>query len=120
MVAGPGQEAEHDGEAAKGLEDASIRIVEGALSAEGAVISAEAAQALGARIGDVVTVTLPDASTYDASVSGIADLSRARSLFSSRRGGDLETFIYSRNSIVVSPQVFADRVQPAGTLSQNR
>lgn len=94
-------------------QDTTIRIVEGALSASDVVISAEAAQVLHARLGDVVTLTLPDASTFDATVSGIADLSRSRSLFSSRRGGDLETFIYSRNSIVVSPAVFADTVLPA-------
>lgn len=93
--------------------DATIRIVEGELSPGGAVISAEAAHALGAGIGDQVNVTLPDASTLQVTVSGIADLSRSRSLFSSRRGGDLETFIYSRNAIIVSPAVFADSVQPA-------
>ncbi len=93
--------------------DATIRIVEGALSPSGAVISAEAAHSMSARIGDTVTVALPDGSTFDTAVSGIADLSRSRSLFSSRRGGDLETFIYSRNSIIVSPAVFADTVQPA-------
>ena len=93
--------------------DATIQIVEGALSPTGAVISAEAARALSARIGDTVTATLPDGSALHATISGIADLSRSRSLFSSRRGGDLETFIYSRNSIVVSPQVFANTVQPA-------
>jgi putative ABC transport system permease protein len=93
--------------------DATIQIVDGALSPTGAVISAEAARALNARIGDTVTATLPDGSALHATISGIADLSRSRSLFSSRRGGDLETFIYSRNSIVVSPQVFASTVQPA-------
>ena len=93
--------------------DATIRIVEGELTPGGAVISAEAARATNARIGDTVTVTLPDGSTLDSAVSGIADLSRSRSLFSSRRGGDLETFIYSRNAIIVSPAVFADTVQPA-------
>jgi putative ABC transport system permease protein len=93
--------------------DATIRIVDGALSPTGAVISAEAARALSARIGDTVTAALPDGSALHATISGIADLSRSRSLFSSRRGGDLETFIYSRNSIVVSPLVFANTVQPA-------
>lgn len=93
--------------------DATIRIVEGELRADGAVVSAEAAHATGARIGDTLTVSLPDGSTFDAPVSGIADLSRSRSLFSSRRGGDLETFVYSRNSIIVSPAVFTDIVQPA-------
>ncbi len=93
--------------------DATIRIVDGSLSPTGVVISAEAARAMHARIGDTVTAALPDGSALNATITGIADLSRSRSLFSSRRGGDLETFIYSRNSIVVSPQVFADRVQPA-------
>ncbi len=93
--------------------DATIRIVEGQLSPDGAVISAEAAQAMSAHIGDRVTVTLPDDSTFETAVTGIADLSRSRSLFSSRRGGDLETFLYSRNSIIVSPAVFAGTVQPA-------
>ena len=100
-------------DAAYAQQDASIGIVEGALRDGDAVISAEAAQALRARLGDVVTVTLPDASTFDVTVGGIADLSRSRALFSSRRGGDLETFIYSRNSIVVSPAVFAATVMPA-------
>jgi putative ABC transport system permease protein len=93
--------------------DPAIRVVGGALSPDGAVISAEAARALGVRIGDTVTAKLPDESVLETTVSGIADLSRSLSLFSSRRGGDLETFLYSPNSIVVSPEVFASTVQPA-------
>lgn len=93
--------------------DATVNIVSGELSADGAVISAEAAAALSLAIGDTVTVALPDGSALDLQVSGIADLSQARSLFSSRRGGDLETLIYTANSITVSSQLFADRVLPA-------
>lgn len=93
--------------------DATIRVVAGEIRPDGAVISAEAADALGARIGEMVEIRLPDASVFQVTVSGIADLSRSRSLFSSRRGGDLETFIYSRKSVIVSPAVFADTVQPA-------
>ena len=75
------------------------------VTVEGAVSSTDAL-----RLGMVVTVK----GTINADkVSGIADLSRARSLFSSRRGGDLETFLYARNSIAVSPQLFADTVLPA-------
>ncbi|MEO7398505.1 MAG: ABC transporter permease, partial [Ilumatobacteraceae bacterium] len=88
-------------------------IVEGRLAADGAVVSAEAANALNLGIGDTLTVTLPDDSTIDLAVTGIADLSRSRSLFSSRRGGDLETFIYSPNSIIVSPTLFDSTVHPA-------
>lgn len=91
----------------------SVDIVDGTLSTDGAVLSAEAATALGLAQGDTVTVHLPDGSSIDLAVSGIADLSRARSLFSSRRGGDLETFIYTEHSVVVSPTTFASQVQPA-------
>lgn len=93
--------------------DPTVVIVKGKLTATGAVISAEAAVALKVGLQDTVTLTLPDSSTVDLRISGISDLSEARSLFSSRRGGDLETFIYSANSIIVSPETFVDTVQPA-------
>lgn len=93
--------------------DANIDIVEGALREGKAALSVEAATSLGVRPGDSVRVRLPDESTFDVTVSAIADLSRARSLFSSRRGGDLETFIYSPNAVIVSPALAAERVFPA-------
>jgi putative ABC transport system permease protein len=93
--------------------DSTVRITRGKLTDTGGVLSAEAATALGIGVGDQVSVTLPDSSTLVVPISGIADLTRARSLFSSRRGGDLETFIYTPNSIVVSPRVFAEQVLPA-------
>lgn len=100
-------------DAAYAAQDPTIVVTKGQLSPTGAVVSAEAARALHVDVGGRVTVTLPDSSTIDAKVTGIADLSRARSLFSSRRGGDLETFVYTRNSIVVSPARFDDTVLPA-------
>jgi len=99
--------------------DPSIELVTGALNdgallgPNGAGLSAEAAEALGATIGDQIVVDLPDGSSDRLSVTGIVDLSRARSLFSSRRGGDLETFIYVSNAVVVSPRHFAETVFPA-------
>ncbi len=93
--------------------DDSISIVEGELSADGAVLSAEASGALGLDIGDPVDVMLPDGTVLDLRVTGRADLSRARSLFSSRRGGDLETFVYTANALVVSPRVFSESVFPS-------
>ena len=93
--------------------DDSIILTEGRLSPDGAVLSAEAAETLRVGPGGTVSVRLPDNSTVDLKVTGIADLSRARSLFSSRRGGDLETFIYTAHSVVVSPGTFAKVVQPA-------
>lgn len=94
-------------------DDSTISITEGALAGDGAVLSAEAATALGISIGDITTVVLPDDTTLDLPVTGVADLSRSRSLFSSRRGGDLETFIYTPNAVIVSPATFADSVFPA-------
>ena len=100
-------------DAAYAAHDATIKLVGGQITADGAVLSVEASKAIHAKIGDKVTVTLPDATTFDVAVSGIADLSQARSLFSSRRGSDLEAFIYSQNSIIVSPATFAAKVLPA-------
>ena len=93
--------------------DPTIDIVTGALDQRGVVISAEAAQALDIDVGGSVTIALPDDTSVEATVTGVADLSRARSLFSSRRGGDLETFLYAPSSVVVPPSVFADVVLPA-------
>ena len=100
-------------DAAYAARDDTIALTAGGLSADGAVLSAEAAATLRVAPGEIVSVRLPDNSTVDLRVSGIADLSRARSLFSSRRGGDLETFIYTPHSVVVSPGTFAAVVQPA-------
>jgi putative ABC transport system permease protein len=93
--------------------DRTIEIVEGAQAAQEAMISAEAAAALSVGVGDVVTLDLPDSSQLEARVSGIVDVSQARSLFSSRQGADLETFIYVPYSIVVDSVTFNDVVVPA-------
>lgn len=93
--------------------DRSVVLVRGAFRSNGTVVSVEASGTLGVGVGDEVVATLPDGSSLRTTVTGVADLSQARSLFSSRRGGDLETFVYSRNALVVSPAVFADTVVPA-------
>ena len=93
--------------------DPTIKLIEGGIRADGAVLSAESSKAMHAKIGDKVTVALPDSTSFDIVVSGIADVSQARSLFSSRRGSDLEAFIYSQHSMIVSPAVFFDTVIPA-------
>lgn len=95
------------------VRDDTITIVDGRLTTNGAVISAEVAGELRLGLDDTITVSLPDGTTVDLQVTGIADLSRSRSLFSSRRGGDLETFIYLPKSVVVSPSTFANVIQPA-------
>lgn len=91
----------------------TIDIVEGTATTDGAVLSVEASRRLDIGVGDPIDIDLPDDSTITVPVSGIADLTQARALFSSRRGGDLETFLYVPNSVIVSPDTFADSVFPA-------
>ena len=55
---------------------------------------------------------LPAGRELSLPVSGVADLARARPLFSSRRSRTLEDFLYVPQSIVVSPAVFAHSVDP--------
>ncbi|MGI8475254.1 MAG: hypothetical protein ACR2OO_02605, partial [Thermomicrobiales bacterium] len=93
--------------------DATIKIVKGSQVAGEAMISAEAAASLSVGIGDSVSLTLPDGAKMDARISGIVDLTRARSLFSSRQGADLETFVYVPNALIVDSASFASQVVPA-------
>lgn len=93
--------------------DRTIQIAAGAQRVGEALISAEAANYLGVNVGDMVSVALPDDSQLAVRVSGIADLTQARSLFASRRGADLETFIYMPNAVIIDSVVFANVVVPA-------
>ena len=93
--------------------DRSITISEGGPSAGAAMLSAEAATYLAVGVGDVVSLELPDGTSLELIVSGIVDLTQARSLFSSRRGADFETFIYIPNAIIVDSALFAEVVMPA-------
>ncbi|MCB8980156.1 MAG: ABC transporter permease [Ardenticatenaceae bacterium] len=100
-------------DAAYTAHDGTIQIADGGQRVGEAMISAEAAHALGVGVGDMVTLALPDDSQLDLRVSGIADLTQARSLFASRRGADLETFIYVPNAVIVDSATFANLVVPA-------
>ena len=100
-------------DAAYTTHDPSIRIVAGTQTAGAALLSVEAAQSLSVGVGDAATITLPDASLLTVQISGIVDLSRARALFSSRRGANLEAFLYVPNSIILNPGQFADTIIPA-------
>ncbi|MCB0008500.1 MAG: ABC transporter permease, partial [Anaerolineales bacterium] len=93
--------------------DRSILISEGGQTAGAAMLSAEAAAYLAVNVGDTVTLALPDGASLELAVSGIVDLTQARSLFSSRRGADFETFIYIPNAIIVDSALFAEVVVPA-------
>jgi putative ABC transport system permease protein len=94
--------------------DRTIRIVSGSYRPGHGLLSAEAARALSVRPGDVVRVDLPGARRpLSVPISGITDLQRARSLFFSRQGQQLEQFVYVPNTVVVEPEVFATAVVPA-------
>lgn len=92
----------------------AIKLVEGTFDPDAALLSPEAARALDVQIGDRVTLKVPGAARpARVPVSGIIDLSRARTLFNSRTGAKLEDFLYIADSIVLSPQAFDRIVIPA-------
>lgn len=93
--------------------DKTIKIVEGAQTEGAAMISVEAATELSVGVGDSVSLALPDKSQMTARISGILDLSQARSLFTSRRGADLETFSYRPHVVVIDSAQFAKVIVPA-------
>ncbi|HWT25005.1 MAG TPA: ABC transporter permease, partial [Solirubrobacteraceae bacterium] len=74
---------------------------------------AEAARALRARPGARVTLRLPARRELSLPVGGVADLSRAKPLFYSRKTTKLEDFLYVPNSVVVSPATFERSVMAA-------
>lgn len=94
-------------------QDKTIKIVEGAQVAGEALISAEAAEFLAVNVNDVISLELPDGTRLDQKISGIVDLSQARSLFSSRQGAHLETFMYLPYAVVIDSATFSAVVIPA-------
>ena len=94
--------------------DHSVRIVSGSYRPGHGLLSAEAARALSAGPGDVVRVDVPGLDRPLAvRISGVTDLLRAKSLFYSRQGQQLEQFVYVPNTVVVEPEVFAKAIVPA-------
>jgi putative ABC transport system permease protein len=95
-------------------QDPSIRIVEGSYEPGAALLSAEAARALSITPGGVVQIRVPGMSQpHSVRISGITDVSRAKSLFYSREGKQFEQFVYVRNTVIVGPDVFAKTIVPA-------
>jgi putative ABC transport system permease protein len=93
---------------------ADIALVDGEQAPDGALLSVEAAQQLGVHAGDAVELLVPGATApLRLTVSGTADLRRAKSLFYSRQGRNLEDFLYVPASVVVAPAVFDRSVVPA-------
>ncbi|MDQ4138625.1 MAG: ABC transporter permease, partial [Actinomycetota bacterium] len=91
-----------------------IRLVNGEVVPDGSLISVEAAQALGAGVGDTIALDVPGATgPIQLTVSGEVDLRRAQSLFFSRQGSNLEDFLYTPNSVVIDPATFQEDVIPA-------
>ncbi len=95
-------------------QDPSISIVEGSYEPGSGLLSAEAARALSISPGGVVQLRVPGMSeALNVRISGITDVSRAKSLFYSREGKQLEQFVYVRNSVIVGPEVFPKTIIPA-------
>ncbi len=95
-------------------QDPSIRIVEGSFEPGAGLLSAEAARALSIGPGGVVQLRVPGMSQpLSVRISGITDVSQAKSLFYSREGKQLEQFVYVRNSLIVGPDVFGKTIIPA-------
>jgi putative ABC transport system permease protein len=92
----------------------SIRLAAGSFRPGSALLSAEASRALEARPGATVELFLPGRRTRLAlPVSGVADLSRAKPLFYSRKTRKLEDFLYVPDAIIVSPATFKHAIIPA-------
>jgi putative ABC transport system permease protein len=92
----------------------SIRIASGRLGPDTAVVTAEAARALGVDAGAELTIELPGGGPpLTVPISGVADLARATPLFGSRKSTELEDFLYVPNSVIVSPEAFRSTVIPA-------
>ncbi len=92
----------------------SIRVVSGDFQPRAALLSAEAARATGATRGGAIRLQLPGrAQPLSVPVGGVADLSRAKPLFYSRKSSNLEEFIYVPDAVVVSPDLFRRTVIPA-------
>jgi uncharacterized repeat protein (TIGR01451 family) len=94
----------------------SIRLDVGAFpsSEDAALVSVEAARALGVTLGASVHLTLPGpADPLSLPVSGLVDLSGAKALFWSRKTSKFEDFLYVPNSIVVPHDVFDRTIVPA-------
>ena len=95
-------------------QDPSIRIVEGSFEPGAGLLSAEAARSLSIGPGGVAQIRMPGMSQpLSVRISGITDVSRAKSLFYSREGKQLEQFVYVRNSLIVGPEVFEKTIIPA-------
>jgi putative ABC transport system permease protein len=95
-------------------QDPSIRIVDGSYEPGSGLLSAEAARALAISPGGVVQLRVPGMShPLSVRISGITDVSRAKSLFYSREGKQFEQFVYVRNSVIVGPEVFGKTIIPA-------
>ena len=95
-------------------QDPSIKIISGSYEPGSGLISAEAARALSIGPGGVVQIRVPGMSQpLSVRISGITDVSRAKSLFYSREGKQLEQFVYVRNSVIVGSEVFSKTIIPA-------
>jgi putative ABC transport system permease protein len=96
----------------------SIRTVVGSRARGSALLSAEAAQALGARTTSILLSLPGRRKPLSLRVGGAVDLGRAKPLFASRKSNKFEDFLYVPISLVVPPAIFEHRILPAFRAAQ--
>lgn len=91
-----------------------VRITSGTFSPGTVLLSPDAARALGAAPGAVVSLSVPGrVQPIPLKVGGVADFSRADALFASRSPDNQGEFVQVPNVVVVSMDVFQDTILPA-------
>jgi putative ABC transport system permease protein len=91
-----------------------VRITSGSFAPGTALLSVEAARALGVHPGGTVELSVPGGERpLSLRVGGIADVSAAQPLFGSRVADSLGDFIYVPDSVLLSPRLFETAVLPA-------
>jgi putative ABC transport system permease protein len=91
-----------------------VRLSSGQYSANGALLSPDAATALGIGPGGSTTLAIPGrAAPLSISVSGVADFTKADALFTSRSPDSQGEFVQVPNVLVVPMAVFQTEIMPA-------
>jgi putative ABC transport system permease protein len=96
----------------------SIRTVSGTRAAGSALVSAEAARALGAGTTSIRLRLPARRKPLSLPVAGVVDLGRAKPLFSSRKSNKFEDFLYVPISVVAPPAIFEHSILPAFRAAQ--
>ena len=91
-----------------------VRLTAGSYPPDGALLSPDAALALGLAPGSTASLTIPGRSTpLSLQVGGVADFTRADALFASRSADNQGEFVQVPNVVVVPISAFETQILPA-------